>query len=75
MRREKVDSHKIVEKKDIWWLSPPRALWKRDKQGRHVVLQAKQTPLATRWLTLLQGAGIETNAFGDSTGTLVELTA
>jgi hypothetical protein len=45
------------------------------KHGRHIVLEAKQTPLANLWLTLLQGAGIETDAFGDSTGTLAELTA
>jgi hypothetical protein len=38
--------------------------------GRHVVLEAKQTPLANLWLTLLQGVGIETASFGDSTGTL-----
>jgi len=43
--------------------------------GRHVVLNAKQTPLANLWLTLLQGVGIETDAFGDSTGTVGELRA
>jgi hypothetical protein len=43
------------------------------KHGRHVVLEAKQTPLANLWLTLLQGVGIETDAFGDSTGTLGSL--
>jgi hypothetical protein len=43
--------------------------------GRHVVLEAKQTPLANLWLTLLQGVGIETDTFGDSTGTLNALTA
>jgi hypothetical protein len=40
------------------------------RHGRHVVLEAKQTPLANLWLTLLQGVGVETDAFGDSTGTL-----
>lgn len=45
------------------------------KHGRHVVLEAKQTPLANLWLTLLQGVGIETDSFGDSTGTLGGLTA
>jgi len=43
--------------------------------GRHVVLEAKQTPLANLWLTLLQGVGIEADSFGDATGTLGELTA
>jgi len=43
------------------------------KHGRHVVLDAKQTPLANLWLTLLQGVGIETDSFGDSTGTLASL--
>jgi len=43
--------------------------------GRHIVLAAKQTPLANLWLTLLQGVGIETDSFGDSTGTLGELKA
>jgi hypothetical protein len=43
------------------------------KHGRHVVLKAKQTPLASLWLTLLQGVGIETDSFGDATGTLGEL--
>ena len=41
--------------------------------GRHVVLAAKHTPLANLWLSLLQGVGIETDAFGDSTGTIGEL--
>jgi hypothetical protein len=40
------------------------------RHGRHVVLEAKQTPLANLWLTLLQGVGIETDTFGDATGTL-----
>jgi hypothetical protein len=40
------------------------------KHGRHVVLDAKQTPLANLWLTLLQGVGIEIDSFGDSTGSL-----
>ncbi len=43
------------------------------KHGRHVVLDAKHTPLANLWLTLLQGVGIETDTFGDATGTLGEL--
>jgi hypothetical protein len=45
------------------------------RHGRHVVLEAKQTPLANLWLTLLQGVGIETDAFADATGTLGELTS
>jgi hypothetical protein len=45
------------------------------RHGRHVVLDAKQTPLANLWLTLLQGVGIETDSFGDSTGTLGDLRA
>jgi len=40
------------------------------RHGRHVVLEARQTPLSNLWLTLLQGVGIETDSFGDSTGTL-----
>jgi hypothetical protein len=45
------------------------------KHGRHIVLEGKQTPLANLWLTLLQGVGIETDSFGDSSGTLSALTA
>ena len=45
------------------------------KHGGHIVLEAKQTPLCNLWLTLLQGVGIETDSFGDSTGTLGELRA
>ncbi|MGB8852831.1 MAG: DUF1552 domain-containing protein [Pirellulales bacterium] len=45
------------------------------KHGRHLVLEAKQTPLANLWLTLLQGVGVETDAFGDSTGTVDGLKA
>jgi len=45
------------------------------KHGRHIVLDAKQTPLCNLWLTLLQGVGIETDSFGESTGTLGQLTA
>ena len=45
------------------------------KHGRHVVLEAKHTPLANLWLTLLQGVGIEIESFGDSTGTLGVLQA
>lgn len=43
------------------------------RHGRHVVLEAKQTPLANLWLTLLQGVGIEADSFGDSSGVLGEL--
>ena len=43
--------------------------------GRHVVLAAKQTPLANLWLTLLQGVGVEVASFGDSTGPIGELSA
>ena len=43
------------------------------KHGHHVVLERKQTPLANLWLTLLQGVGIETASFGDSSGTLPPL--
>jgi hypothetical protein len=45
------------------------------KHGQHVVLESKQTPLCNLWLTLLQGVGVETDSFGDSTGTLSTLTA
>ncbi|MGB8852722.1 MAG: DUF1552 domain-containing protein [Pirellulales bacterium] len=43
--------------------------------GRHVAMQAKQTPLANLWLSLLQGVGIEIDSFADSTGPLAELKA
>lgn len=43
--------------------------------GGHIVLEAEQTPQCNLWLTLLQGVGIETDSFGDSTGTLSALTA
>lgn len=45
------------------------------RHGRHVVLEAKQTPLANLWLTLLQGVGVETDSFADATGTIGELRA
>ena len=40
--------------------------------GHHVV-QPRNTPLCNVWLTLLKGTGVETDAFGDSTGTVKEL--
>lgn len=45
------------------------------KQGRHIVLSEKQTPLCNLWLTLLQGVGLDARSFGDSTGTLRDLIA
>jgi hypothetical protein len=44
------------------------------RHGRHVVLEAKHTPLANLWLTLLRGVGLELDGFADATGTLGELT-
>lgn len=43
------------------------------KHGRHVVLPKENTPLANYWLTLMQQAGINTDSFSHSTGTLPEL--
>ena len=45
------------------------------RQGRHVVLQGRSTPLANLWLTLLQGSGVKVDSHGDSNGTLKELQA
>lgn len=44
-------------------------------QGQHIVLPAKQTPLANLWLTLLRATGVSVEEFGDSTGTISELEA
>lgn len=40
------------------------------KQGQHLVMDDAKTPLCNLWLSLLQGSGIETDSFGDSTGTI-----
>jgi hypothetical protein len=42
--------------------------------GQHLVLP-KGTPLCNVWLTLLRGAGIELETFGDSSGVVKELQA
>jgi hypothetical protein len=44
-----------------------------NRQGKP--LAGVDTPLANLWLTLLQGVGIETDSFGDATGTRGDLTA
>jgi hypothetical protein len=43
------------------------------KHGRHLVMSDKKTPLCNLWLSLLQGAGIRVDSFGDSTGRIDEL--
>jgi len=43
------------------------------KHGRHIALPKKDTPLANYWLTLLQQAGLELDAFSHSTGNIPEL--
>jgi hypothetical protein len=45
------------------------------KLGQHVVMSDPKTPLCNVWLTLLRGAGVKAEKFGDSTGTLKELEA
>ena len=44
----------------------------RIRLGEHIVLPDK-TPLCNLWLTLLNGAGVPAEQFGDSTGALTEL--
>ncbi|MBI1311073.1 DUF1552 domain-containing protein [bacterium] len=44
------------------------------KCGQHLVLP-KDTPLASVWLTLLHGLGVEADRHGDSTGIMKELQA
>lgn len=43
------------------------------KQGRHLVMPNSKTPLCNLWLSLLQGSGIQTDSFGDSTEVIQEL--
>ena len=43
------------------------------KQGQHLVMDNARTPLCNLWLSLLQGSGIQTDSFGDSTGVINEL--
>lgn len=43
------------------------------KQGRHIVMSDRQTPLCNLWLTILQGSGINARSFGDSNGIIEEL--
>ncbi|MCC9642081.1 DUF1552 domain-containing protein [Rhodopirellula sp. JC740] len=43
------------------------------RQGRHLVMENAKTPLCNLWLTTLQGLGIRTDSFGDSTDIIPEL--
>jgi hypothetical protein len=43
------------------------------KQGQHLVMPDPKTPVCNLWLTLLNGAGIEAETHGDSTGVIGEL--
>ncbi|MDA1166203.1 MAG: DUF1552 domain-containing protein [Planctomycetota bacterium] len=43
------------------------------KQGRHLVMSDRKTPLCNLWLSLLKGSNINTDSFGDSTGVIDEL--
>ena len=43
------------------------------KRGRHLVMKEEKTPLCNLWLSTLQGAGVEADSFGDSTGVINEL--
>ena len=45
------------------------------RHGRHIVLPHEHTPLANYWLTLMQQAGLEVDAFSHSTGIVPELLA
>lgn len=43
------------------------------KQGRHLVMKDKKTPLCNLWLSTLRGTGVKAESFGDSTGPVEEL--
>ncbi|MFT5123339.1 MAG: hypothetical protein ACI9TH_000673 [Kiritimatiellia bacterium] len=43
------------------------------KQGEHIILPEEDTPLANYWLTLMQQAGMEVDAFSHSTGIVPQL--
>ena len=43
------------------------------KHGRSLVMSDPKTPLCNLWLSQLQGIGIKTDKFGDSTGRIEEL--
>ena len=43
------------------------------KQGRHLVMKEKKTPLCNLWLSTLRGAGVKADSFGDSTGLIDQL--
>lgn len=45
------------------------------RQGQHIVLPTKDTPLNNLWLTELHAIGIEQNSFGDSSGLVEPLLA
>ncbi|EMI18955.1 secreted protein containing DUF1552 [Rhodopirellula maiorica SM1] len=45
------------------------------KQGRHLVMSDRKTPLCNLWLSMLRGSGINAASFGDSTGVIDELFA
>ncbi|MCM8530444.1 MAG: DUF1552 domain-containing protein [Lentisphaeraceae bacterium] len=42
------------------------------KHGRHIVMD-KKTPLCNLWQSILQGSGVKTGRFGDSTGVIKEI--
>ena len=42
------------------------------KHGQHLVMKPN-TPCANLWLSLLRGAGLEVDSFGDSTGVIKEV--
>lgn len=43
------------------------------KQGRHLMMSDRKTPLCNLWLSLLRDSGINVASFGDSTGVIDEL--
>jgi len=45
------------------------------KLGQHLVMPDAKTPLCNVWLTLLNGVGVKTTSFGDSTGLIEQLRA
>lgn len=46
---------------------------KRIRRGESIILPKADTPLSNLWLTLLQEAGVKTDTFSQSTGTVPEL--
>ncbi len=45
------------------------------KLGQHLVMSDSKTPLCNVWLTLLNGVGVKSKSFGDSTGIIEQLRA